>query len=91
MDPISQRAKEIFVSLVDDISEEERDRRADEACQGDEVLRQRVRDLLLAHAEPDSRLDRLALDLSPTIENFDSTTEKAGSVIGNRLHSIGRR
>jgi len=82
MEPISQRAKEIFVSLVDGVPEEQWNQRADEACQGDELLRQRVGALLSAHADPDSRLDPPAVDLTLALQKTGLSLEKPGATIG---------
>src|SRR5262249_31215336 len=41
-----------------------------------------VRTLLLAHAQPDSRLDQLALDSSLTLGQPVSGTEQPGTIIG---------
>ena len=91
MNAISQKAKEIFVSLVDGIAEAEREKRADEACQGDVELRRRVHALLLAHAQPDSRLEHAAFDFPLTVDRSIETTEKLGTLIGpyKLLEQIG--
>ena len=80
MNSVSQKAKEIFVSLVDDVPAEQWDNRVDEACQGDDELRRRVHALLLAHAQPDSRLEHVAIDFPLTL--VQPITEKPGTQIG---------
>ncbi len=75
MNSISQKAKDIFVSLVEDVPQGEWDDRVEEACQGDVELQRRVQALLVAHAHPDSRLEQAAIDFPITQEQ--SATDQA--------------
>ena len=91
MDPISQRAKEIFLALADHIPAEEWEKRLDEMCAGDSVVQQRARALLHAHADPKSYLDQPAIDLTLDTDKSRETAESPGTVIGpyKLLQQIG--
>ena len=52
MDPTTQKAKEIFISLAGKIPEQQWEEHLEQGCEGDDSLRQRVRALLRAHAQP---------------------------------------
>ena len=54
-------AKDIFVELVSNVPPEEWENRLEQSCQGNDELRNRVRVLLRAHAEPGSFLEQPAV------------------------------
>jgi serine/threonine protein kinase len=91
MDPLAQEAKEIFIALVDGTPEADWERAAEQACQGNALLHQRVRALLAAHAQPDSRLDEAAMYLPQTVQQPVAITEQPGTIIGRYklLEQIG--
>ena len=79
MDPTSQKAKEIFISLADKMPEQQWEEHLEKGCEGDDSLRQRVRALLRAHAEPKSFLESPAPALQATIDL--PIAEKHGTVV----------
>ena len=89
MNTVSQKAKAIFVSLVDDLPAKDWDSRIEEACRGDAELSRRVRALLLAHREPNSRLEHVAIDFPLTLAQ--PLPEQPGNQIGpyELLEQIG--
>src|SRR5262245_36593612 len=54
------KIKALFLAALEKNTSAERAAFLDPACAGDVALRQRVEDLLLAHDQPDSLLDRSA-------------------------------
>jgi serine/threonine protein kinase/tetratricopeptide (TPR) repeat protein len=101
MNTIPHKAKDIFVELVSNVPLQEWDERLEQACQGDDELRNRVRALLRAHAEPGSFLEQPAVPNSPprysgegpgegTIDS-QPISERPGTVIGpyKLLQQIG--
>jgi hypothetical protein len=58
------QAKDIFLQALDKDSPAQRRKYLDEACGDDVNLRRRVDALLEAHDEPESYLDRPAIQLS---------------------------
>jgi serine/threonine protein kinase len=83
------RAKEIFVAALKR-APEQWDAYLAEACGGDVGLRQRVHDLLQAHAQPGSFLEAPAPGLSATVDERPAG-EGPGTVIGpyKLLEQIG--
>jgi len=86
-------AKDIFVELVGTVPADQWDKRLDEACAGDEELRNRVRALLRAHAEPASYLEQPAIASESDTRHLspDTLLERPGTVIGpyKLLQQIG--
>ena len=91
MDPTFQKAKEIFVSLVDSIPAHEWEAHADAACGGDDILRQRVRALLHAHANQDSRLEQPGIESTQASPGLTPESELPDTQIGpyKLLEQIG--
>jgi serine/threonine protein kinase/tetratricopeptide (TPR) repeat protein len=73
------RAKEIFVAALKRPTEQ-RDAYLEEVCGDDAKLRQRVHDLLQAHAQPGSLLE--SPDTGPVATADEPIAERAGTVIG---------
>ena len=84
-------AKDIFVELVTNVAPENWDEQLAQACKGDDALRNRVRALLRAHAEPGSFLEQPALSAEATVLHESPLTERPGTVIGlyKLLQQIG--
>ncbi len=94
-------AKDIFVELVTNVAPENWEEQLAHACHGDDELRNRVRALLRAHAEPGSFLEQPAIPNSPPrysgeglgegmIDSYP-LSEKTGAIIGRYklLQQIG--
>jgi serine/threonine protein kinase len=84
-------AKDIFVELVRNVPPEEWQNRLEESCQGNAELRNKVRVLLRAHAEPGSFLEHPAVAANATILHEPPISERPGTVIGpyKLLEQIG--
>jgi serine/threonine protein kinase len=84
-------AKDIFVELVGSVPPEQWDDRLDRICGDDRDLRQRVRALLRAHADPGSFLEQPAYADDATVKLESSIAEGPGTVIGpyKLLQQIG--
>ena len=70
----------IFTAALEKASEMDRSAFLDEACAGNEKLRERVEALLAAHAQSDDILD--AVEKTARTADFAPITEKPGSRIG---------
>lgn len=88
------RARDIFIELVNHVAPEEWDVRLPVLCESDEKLQSRVKTLLQAHAESGSFLEQPALgpttDPRPTV-NYSPPEQKPGDRIGRYklLQEIG--
>ena len=84
-------AKDIFVELVTNVAPENWDEQLAHVCRGDDDLRNRVRALLRAHAEPGSFLEQPALTADATVVHESPIAERPGMVIGpyKLLQQIG--
>jgi serine/threonine protein kinase len=88
MTPSAQRAKDIFLALLDLDSPGQRAARIDAECSDDVALRSCVEALLAAHERPESLLDRPAVALvHPRTSTYKVTApaqpvEGPGSVVG---------
>ena len=91
MDNESRTAKSIFVELVSNVPAPEWDERLKQACQGNNELRNRVRDLLCAHAQPGSFLERPAVAADAAVIDESPISERPGTIIGpyKLLQQIG--
>jgi len=89
MDLTTQKAKEIFISFAGKIPEQEWEARLEQDCEGDEGLKQRVRALLRAHAEPESFWDSPPPGLTANIDQ--PPLDRPGTQIGpyKLLEQIG--
>ena len=77
---MSTQAKQIFLTLIRDIPECQREEQLKIACGGDEELRERVRTLLRAHEQSGSFLERPAGILAQAVASLDATeASDAGS------------
>ncbi len=91
----SRSAKDIFVELIGTVPPDEWEARLEQACAGDEELRNRVRVLLRAHADPGSFLDSPVLASVETTDTRhltpDTLLQGPGTVIGpyKLLQQIG--
>ena len=95
------QAKDLFLQALDKNSAEERQDYLDEKCGGDVGLRRRVDALLAAHDEPESYLDRPAMEFGGAqtedqcVENVgdcsSAAIERSGTLIGpyKLLQEIG--
>jgi len=77
-----QNAKEIFLAVAK-APADQWDARVEDACDGNEEVRERVRELLSAHARPGSFLQEPAVDLEGTAVSDCTVTERLGETIGN--------
>lgn len=82
MDPMAQRAKEIFLELAGSVPTEKWELQLNERCAGNSALQQRVRALLHAHADPKSFLDQAAVDLTLDADGSKDIAERPGTQIG---------
>ncbi len=87
----TRTAKDIFVELVGNFSSIQWDEQLENACAGDTELRNRVRALLRAHAEPGSFLQQPAIADDATANHDQPLSERPGSIIGHYklLEQIG--
>ncbi len=87
-DPTTQKAKEIFISLIGKVSPDEWDSHVHQACGTDEDLQQQVLILLQAHRHSDDFLEKPAPNFGPIVEQEN---EQLGSQIGpyKLLEQIG--
>ena len=76
----TQQAKEIFLKLADRVPEEDWEACLDDECSGDAALKDRVRALLQAHANPCTRLNDVGLAF--TQEADDSPSDIIAQQIG---------
>jgi len=79
MHPDPKRVEALFAAVLEETTHEERLARLDEACAGDPLLRRRVEDLLAAHGEAGSFLEKPFLDKPLTDLAGDRTDSPAGS------------
>src|SRR5204863_4809200 len=86
----AKSAKDLFLTVVEMASPEQRQVYLDQACAGDAALRHRVEALLKAHDDPGSLLDRPALAGDAT-GAYRPVSEGPGTVIGSYklLQKIG--
>jgi tetratricopeptide (TPR) repeat protein len=91
MDPIAQRAKQVFLELAGSVPAEEWEKRLDEQCAGNSALRQRVWALLCAHADPRSCLDQPFIDITLDADTSEEIADRTGTQIGpyKLLQQIG--
>src|SRR5262245_20854503 len=84
-------AKDIFVELVSNVPPEEWENWLEQSCQGNDELRNHVRVLLRAHAEPGSFLEQPAVAADATVLHESPISEVPGTVIGpyKLLQQIG--
>jgi serine/threonine protein kinase/tetratricopeptide (TPR) repeat protein len=84
-------AKDIFVELVGTVPSDQWEARLEQACAGDDELRNRVRMLLRAHANPGSFLEQPAVADNATVNHDLPIAERPGAVIGpyKLLQQIG--
>lgn len=84
-------AKDIFVELVTNVAPENWEEQLSHACAENDKLRDRVRALLRAHAEPDSFLEQPAVLPESTASRESPIAEREGSIIGpyKLLQQIG--
>src|SRR5262245_17279705 len=75
-----ERVKVVFQTAVAEHRPDEWDRYLDEACAGDDNLRREVNDLLRAHKEGGSLLERPALANGE--HTVESLAERPGTVVG---------
>src|SRR3990172_11660089 len=89
MDQGKPRVDEIYLAAVEQPTDHERSAYLDQACAGDEELRQRVERLLRAQPNVGSFLESPAPELGPTVR--PPLTETLGTVIGpyKLLEQIG--
>ena len=87
----SRTAKAIFVELVGNVPTADWDERLEQACQGNDELRNRVRALLPAHAQPGSFLEHPAVAADATAIDESPISERPGTIIGpyKLLQQIG--
>ena len=87
----SRTAKGIFVELVSNVPTAEWDERLEQASQGNNELRNRVRELLYAHAQPGSFLECPAVAADATAIDESPISERPGTIIGpyKLLQQIG--
>jgi eukaryotic-like serine/threonine-protein kinase len=87
----SRTAKAIFVELVSNVPTAEWDERLEQACQDNDELRNRVRALLRAHAQPGTFLEHPAVAADATVIDESPISEGPGSIIGpyKLLQQIG--
>jgi WD40 repeat protein/serine/threonine protein kinase len=85
----AQKLRSIFLAAVENYPPDQWPAYLDEACSGNETLRQRVEALLRGHAESHSMLDQAGSDPSATQE--ETILERPGTVIGpyKLLEEIG--
>jgi WD40 repeat protein/serine/threonine protein kinase len=85
------KAKDIFLDLMTNVSPDGWDEAITCACAGDDVLRERVRALLQAHAEPDDFLDDRDGTQAHSSALEAVVVERPGAVIGpyKLLQQIG--
>ena len=85
------RAKEVFVHLISDVEPADWDNRLIELCAEDNEVRTRVRALLQAHRDPQSFLERPAVDLDETVEHRSPIQVDSDTQIGpyKLLQQIG--
>src|SRR5262245_9559423 len=86
-----RKAKDIFVQLLGRVAPEQWDVELDRLCLGDDELRNRVRALLDAHANPGSFLDQPAIAGDVPTEPEPAIGEGPATVIGpyRLLQQIG--
>ena len=72
------RQKEIFLKAMDLVSPEERAAFLDQACAGDDALRQRIEAMLKAHTASDSFLEKPAAAVGATIDQPPRHLEERG-------------
>src|SRR5262245_51232724 len=86
----ANKVRSLFLAAVEQHAPDRWAAFLDEACAGDEGLRQRVETLLMAHAEANSLLDRLAPEQAPSGAT-DAFPEAPETVIGpyKLLQQIG--
>jgi serine/threonine protein kinase/tetratricopeptide (TPR) repeat protein len=84
-------AKDVFVELVSNVPPEEWENWLEQSCQGDDELRDQVRVLLRAHAEPGSFLEQPAVAANATVLHEAPISELPGTAIGpyKLLQQIG--
>src|SRR5262249_56081926 len=70
----------IFIAALEQEDGAERAAFLDQACAGDEALRQRIERLLLRHEQPDSLLDAPAAEAGVTVDQ--PSADRPGAVIG---------
>ncbi len=87
----SRTAKGIFVELVSNVPTAEWDERLEQVAQGNSELRNRVRALLSAHAQPGSFLQHPAVAADATAIDESPISESPGTIIGpyKLLQQIG--
>jgi eukaryotic-like serine/threonine-protein kinase len=76
-----EQLREIFLGAVEHRSPDQREAYLDQACRGDQRLRQQVAALLKAHAAEGSLLDGVSAGIQRTAL-FESIPEECGTVIG---------
>jgi hypothetical protein len=76
----AQKLRSIFLAAVENYPPDQWAAYLDEACSGNEILRQRVEVLLRGHAESHSLLDQAGSDPFATKE--ETIRERPGTVIG---------
>jgi serine/threonine protein kinase/Tfp pilus assembly protein PilF len=81
MNAEARNVRSIFLAAVENHAPEQRAAYLDEACEGDEDLRQRVEVLLRAHEQANSLLDRPAPTPEVTVDERP-LSERPGTVIG---------
>jgi serine/threonine protein kinase len=90
MNSKTQKAKDIFLSVVGNVPPDEWEAAVEKACEGDEELRRLVDDLLRAHAKPGDFLEQPALAAGPTAD-YQPPPEGPGTAVGpyKLLQQIG--
>ncbi len=76
-----EQLREIFLGAVEHRSQDQREAYLEQACRGDQRLRQQVAGLLKAHAAEGSLLDGCSAGINETAL-FESIPEACGTVIG---------
>ncbi len=87
--PADPNAKKIFLEALDITEIKERHSFISQACGEDDLLKERVQALLVAHGEPDSRLDKPAIEQNTDL--YKPLTEGPGTLVGpyKLLQQIG--